>query len=200
MNNTIYWTDLEGYFTEHDQQDYGYLVSLIPDNGLMAEVGSFRGKSICSIAEILKRKGIIVQSIDIFDRIELPEYIETDVISKRDGMLDDFRKNMLTFDLINNVNAFVYKSTDAAKLFPEKHFDLVFIDADHSYEAVKTDIEAWWPLIKDGGILCGHDYCHNAKSWPGVHKAIHEKFGQPYFGVYIWAIRKTQDGFNTNTF
>lgn len=37
-------------------------------------------------------------------------------------------------------------------------FDLIYIDADHSYEGVRGDIEAYTPLLKDGGILFGDDY------------------------------------------
>jgi len=36
--------------------------------------------------------------------------------------------------------------------------DFVYIDADHSYEAVRRDLELWWPLVRQGGILAGHDY------------------------------------------
>ncbi len=46
----------------------------------------------------------------------------------------------------------------AAATFPREHFDFVYIDADHSYEAVKADIEAWWPKVRMGGVLAGHDY------------------------------------------
>ncbi len=49
-------------------------------------------------------------------------------------------------------------STAAADLFLDSYFDLVYIDADHTYEAVHADIEAWWPKIAPGGYLSGHDY------------------------------------------
>lgn len=64
------------------------------------------------------------------------------------------------------------ESTAAAALLGAQHgrsFDLVFLDADHSYHAVKADILAWRPLVKRGGILCGHDI-----SWPGVRWAVEE--------------------------
>jgi hypothetical protein len=49
-------------------------------------------------------------------------------------------------------------SVDAARTFRDGTLDFVFIDADHSYPAVVADIEAWWPKVKPGGILSGHDY------------------------------------------
>ena len=36
--------------------------------------------------------------------------------------------------------------------------DWVYLDADHSHAAVLSDIEAWYPLLKSGGLFCGHDY------------------------------------------
>jgi hypothetical protein len=48
-------------------------------------------------------------------------------------------------------------SLTATATFGNGSFDLVFIDADHSYEAVKADISAWRSKVKPGGILCGHD-------------------------------------------
>jgi predicted O-methyltransferase YrrM len=37
-------------------------------------------------------------------------------------------------------------------------FDFVYVDADHSYEAVKRNLSDWYPKIKPGGIFAGHDY------------------------------------------
>jgi hypothetical protein len=39
----------------------------------------------------------------------------------------------------------------------EGEFDLVFIDADHSYEAVKRDWRDWTPKLKIGGLIALHD-------------------------------------------
>lgn len=66
-------------------------------------------------------------------------------------------------------------SLEAAKLFPEQYFDLVFIDADHSYKAVLDDIKAWYPLVRIGGIVSGHDY--KTRGIYEVKKAVDEFFG-----------------------
>jgi hypothetical protein len=52
--------------------------------------------------------------------------------------------------------------------------DMVFLDGDHSYEGVAADIGAWTPLLRSGGLLCGHDY---GGRWEGVRRAVDEAFG-----------------------
>jgi predicted O-methyltransferase YrrM len=52
-------------------------------------------------------------------------------------------------------------------------FDMVFIDADHSYQGCLADIEHYFQLIRPGGLVCGHDY-----GWPGVRQAVNYWFGQ----------------------
>lgn len=49
-------------------------------------------------------------------------------------------------------------SVNAARFFPDEYFDFIYIDADHTYDAVKEDLRAWYPKVKKGGILSGHDY------------------------------------------
>jgi hypothetical protein len=49
-------------------------------------------------------------------------------------------------------------SFEAALLIPNESLDFVYIDARHDYRSVMEDINLWWPLIKIGGILAGHDY------------------------------------------
>lgn len=54
--------------------------------------------------------------------------------------------------------------------------DFVFLDAGHTKEELAADIRYWMPLMKDGGIICGHDYYFDG-AWPGVREAVNELSG-----------------------
>jgi cephalosporin hydroxylase len=43
-------------------------------------------------------------------------------------------------------------------MFENNSLDFVYIDANHAYNYVVQDIELWYPKVKKGGYLCGHDY------------------------------------------
>lgn len=68
--------------------------------------------------------------------------------------------------------------------------DLVFIDAGHDYPNALQDIRVWWPKIRDGGMLTGHDYQHK---FPGVMRAVAKAFPLLRVGVFpdsVWAVVK----------
>ena len=62
-------------------------------------------------------------------------------------------------------------TTITIEQIPDESLDAVFIDADHSYDAVKNDLKFWWKKVRKGGWLLGDDYssCH-----PGTTKAVDE--------------------------
>ena len=65
--------------------------------------------------------------------------------------------------------------------------DLVFIDGDHSYEQVVRDIEVCVPLLREGGILSGHDY--GDRKHPGVKRAVDEQLSgisTPTPRIWAW--------------
>lgn len=84
----------------------------------------------------------------------------------------------------------------AANFFMGKvQADGVFVDADHTYSAVRDDIAAWWPLVKSGGVLSGHDYKHprDGKQW-GVSQAVEEFVQRERTGFWVsgscwWSIK-----------
>lgn len=49
-------------------------------------------------------------------------------------------------------------SLKVAPMFADGSLDFVYIDAGHSFEEVKADYEAWFPKVRKGGIVSGHDY------------------------------------------
>lgn len=62
-------------------------------------------------------------------------------------------------------------SPEICSEFEDESIDFVYIDALHDYESVKKDINGWYPKLKKGCIISGHDY---APRWPGVIQAVDE--------------------------
>jgi hypothetical protein len=67
-------------------------------------------------------------------------------------------------------------SVNAVNHIPNASLDFVYIDAEHRYFGIKSDIDAWLPKVKPGGIIGGHDYDYPIK--PGVKEAVDETFGE----------------------
>lgn len=74
-------------------------------------------------------------------------------------------------------------SIPVAKSYDNESFDFVFIDAEHTYESCKADIEAWYPKVKSTGLLCGHDY-----SMEGVKLAVRDTFQEACKGILAWTL------------
>ena len=61
---------------------------------------------------------------------------------------------------------------DAVKEIHEP-LDFVYVDGNHDYEFVKNDIENFYPLLKKGGVMGGHDFYNGfAKTHNGVINAV----------------------------
>jgi hypothetical protein len=75
-----------------------------------------------------------------------------------------------------NVKIIHADSVAAAEQVADKSLDLAFIDADHSYEGCKRDIEAWAPKVRAGGYIGGHDYGNpdEVHDFSGVDRAVNE--------------------------
>ncbi len=72
-------------------------------------------------------------------------------------------------------------------------FDVVFIDAGHDYDSALADIKAWWPLVREGGYLAGHDYQHR---FPGVMRAVAKCFPLMRVALMpdsVWVVQKEAD-------
>lgn len=82
--------------------------------------------------------------------------------------VDDSAQSQIYLEAVANLEAWSDKttfhrmlSTEAAAKFDDGTLDFVYIDARHDYCAVVEDLAAYWPLIRPGGVLAGHDYLTN---------------------------------------
>ncbi len=129
----------------------------------IAEVGSWMGRSTHALASGCPGD---VTAVDTWKGATDPK----DGTYGQDVFLQ-FVTNMKEFkNVIVNRN----ESAEAAKHYDDGEFEMVFIDATHTFDEVKRDIAIWKPKAKK--LICGHDY---SASWPGVMQAVDEAFGKP---------------------
>ena len=133
----------------------------LKDDAVIVEIGAFKGKSTCFIAEGIGSKQIQFFSIDTWYNDKMPQ--------ERKDVFADFLHNTKPYkDKIQPLRGYSY---ELIKTWPqERRIDFLWIDGDHSYEGVKKDIQDWVPLVKKNSPICFHDY----RDAPGVKKAVDE--------------------------
>lgn len=139
----------------------------------IVEVGIWQGRSTIYLADLIRRsdKPIFFYAFDTFEgSAEHTQDIKA-IAGQGKTLEGIFRDNLAASGCDDYVRAVRQDSVNASKRFEDGTLDLVFLDGDHTYEAVKADINAWLPKIKPGGLLAGDDY---QPSWPGVIKAVDE--------------------------
>jgi hypothetical protein len=153
---------------------------------IIAEIGSWRGRSTRALADNAAGRVFVIDMWwDTMFGFEGDKWWqnEQEMRSREDWLFLEFLKNLAPH-IGRRVAPFRLESANAAKLFRGVFaFDMIFLDADHEYESVKADIEAWQPLLAAGGLLCGHDY---SPSRTGVIRAVGELV--PHFKIVdtIW--------------
>lgn len=144
----------------------------LPTGAKVAEIGVFAG-DLSRL--LLVRKDIFLYMVDSWTTAEGSRYAGLgDFHAKlsqeqQDGFM---AKAILVTEFAADRRRVVKSaSIDAAAEFADGELDFVFIDAEHSYEATRADIEAWYPKAKRLG---GHDYDHpDYPAW-GVKRAVDE--------------------------
>jgi predicted O-methyltransferase YrrM len=138
-----------------------------PNDSVMAEIGAYSGESTLLFLNSGK-----IQKLYAIDPW-IPGYDDNDNASDSDFDLVEqtFDKNIKGHNVIKMKCTFA----EAFHLLPE--LDIIYIDGNHTYEAVKQDIELSLHKIKKSGIICGHDY--HGYALDTVVKAVDETLGSP---------------------
>jgi predicted O-methyltransferase YrrM len=154
---------------------YKRVIDTFKNNSHFVEIGTWKGRSISFMAVEIINSGYNIK-LDCVDTWEgSPEHYETDAI-KTYTLYHQFLQNTEPISyMLTHIRDY---SVNASKLYEDESLDFIFIDAAHDYQNVKNDINAWFPKVKKGGIIAGHDY---VKGWHDVVKAVDEFFeGQEF--------------------
>jgi cephalosporin hydroxylase len=185
-----FYLNIQGWF--NFQELYTKVVSELSDNSHVVEVGAWKGCSTAYLAvEIINSgKNIKLDVVDTWEgsKNEEGHVTDPDIIKYNGNIFSLFQDNLKP--VLDRINPIQSTSVDASKLYEDKSLDFVFVDANHSYEDVKKDIDSWLPKIKSGGYIGGHDY--NANSWPGVIRAVNESFARNEFVIIgeSWLVKR----------
>ncbi len=191
------------------------------------EIGSWYGASALSWAQgLAEHNGAqgTLTCVDgwtpFFDRsLHLVDvYVVMEQALADDTAYTTFRHNIATVPQSIRTQHMRGTSDAILPLLKDESFDVVFIDADHTYAPVKRDITNSLRLVRDGGIICGDDlnlqmdqvdrefaqknklidFTKDPKTGknfhPGVTMAVHEIFGNVSMWGGYWAMQKKGNG------
>lgn len=171
------WRDIGGWFDFAEV--YERIAKASQIDGKFVEVGAWMGKSIAFMASIAPAD-MRLYAVDTF-KGSPEEDIHRKEIERVGGDLRAvYDANLKALGLADRITTLQLTSLEAAATFRDGELDGVFIDAAHTFDSVKEDIEAWLPKVRAGGILAGHDY---DDYFPGVKIAVNRVLGEGKFEV-----------------
>ena len=118
------------------------------------ELGTWRGASAIAIARTIRKWGGHLTCIDTWtgevDQSwgRIPGY---------PAMLAECAHNIIQAGVAANISLMPVRTDEAAKRW-SGWIDFLYIDADHSYQSVVTDLAMWWPFVRQNGLMAGDDY------------------------------------------
>lgn len=154
------------YYSLHPK-DRSFLLELLPKNSTGAEVGVFKGEFTEQILSFVKPKMIYL--------IDLWEYdadIHSANFDEKPDMLKNYERVKKKFGKMSNVVIKKGYSQQELQQLQDNSLDWIYVDGDHRYEGVKSDLEVAIKKVKKGGIIAGDDYIEK-DGW-GVVKAVNE--------------------------
>ena len=159
-------SSVEGWLSYHEALYLYSLAAAGPGKGKIVEIGSWKGKSTIILAQGSKQaRREEVYAID-------PHKGGPDQEAHGYKTLDsekEFRRNIEKEQVADHVIPLVMKSEEAATRWSDP-VRLLWIDGDHSYEAVKRDFLLWEPFVIPGGVIALHD----TYAWEGPRRVVEE--------------------------
>jgi predicted O-methyltransferase YrrM len=154
-----YYQSIEGWFDFDDIYELA-LRRCGSRAARFVEIGAFKGRSTCYLAERIRETGLDI-------RFDVVDTFAGDPDVGYADLWPDFATNLARAGVLSLITAHRCESVAAAEAFEDRSLDFIFLDARHTFDAVCQDLSAWWPKLRPGGLLAGHDY-----AWSGVRAAV----------------------------
>jgi hypothetical protein len=154
-----------------NQKEITYLFDTYPIQTAL-EIGSWiGGGSTAHMASLLKERHGKLYSVDTWlgNSTQQPGRVHYQPILKH--VFHQFLSNMVHWGFTDVVIPIRMRSLEAAQALNVTP-DLIYIDGEHTFDAVYADMTAWYPFVEGRGILCGDDW-----TWESVRKAV-ERFAE----------------------
>jgi hypothetical protein len=145
------------------------LISSFPKDMVICEIGVFKGEFSEKILSLMHPKEL--KLVDIFHGKMCSGDKDGNYIVWTD-LEDEYSKLKQKYSTNEKVSLLKGKSSLIMKEFPDYYFDLIYIDGDHSYEGVLSDLTISNLKVKENGYICGHDYI--SPRFDGVVRAVNE--------------------------
>jgi hypothetical protein len=170
------------YEYNHFRPMYHYIQK--KDDMIIAEIGVGEGENALHILKYFDVETLVL--IDPYKSFESNGYVFT-----QDEMID--LRNMAHKRLSGYNDRIIWKdlpSNVACKHFSPGYFDLIYVDGIHTFPGCYDDIINYFPLVKNGGYIGGHDFME-----PGVMYAVslfcYKTGNKMNFLKCDWWIKKT---------
>jgi hypothetical protein len=165
----VQWHEIDGWFQWRSGQEDA--VREFPAGSCFVEVGTYLGRSLCSLGDVVEHSGRTFRLIGI----------DT---CRGSGPEGPRRKDYHGAAVADGGGTFAGTLHRNILAFADRSIDWVHLDARHDYESVKADIATWLPKVKPGGWISGDDY--DPSKWPEVTKAV----GEMLPGAEPWSIQQ----------
>ena len=163
---------VDGRLTPNEAHTLYSLASTLT-SGTIVEIGSRKGRSTICLALALKHHNSKATIIAIDHFVGSSRHKES---GEQIRTFDQFTENIKKFGVDDIITPLVKTSEEAAEGF-DKQIDMLFIDAEHTYESVKKDVDLRAGNIVSGWYLCLHD---TDRSWPDKVAKDHLFFSHYY--------------------
>jgi len=134
---------------------YELIKDYVTKDSVMVEIGCYRGVS----TELFALHCGKIFAIDPWSKVCEGKYVNVErATRKMPEQLEAervFEERMGGYKNIEIIKDFSYNVYDK---FPDSSLDVVYVDGHHSEKACLEDIKNWFPKLKVGGVMSGHDY------------------------------------------